>query len=79
MGIFEVVGGSGRIRYRRIVWLDCSQRRAGDRDGENWTLDNSSKPILTLQGNLTNFHSQKYSGLTNKKVSLWLEWDTEGN
>ena len=25
--------------------------------------------ILTIQGNLTNFHSQKYSGLTNAKVS----------
>ena len=27
-------------------------------------------PVLTLQGNLTNFHSQKYSGITNSKVCI---------
>ena len=32
-------------------------------------IDDKTVQILTVQGNLTNFHSQKYSGLTNAKVS----------
>jgi len=39
--------------YRRMD-RDCTTRKG---------------QILTIQGNLTNFHSQKYSGLTNAKVS----------
>jgi hypothetical protein len=31
-------------------------------------LDVTTRQILTVQGNLTNFHSQKYSGITNSKV-----------
>ena len=54
--------GNGGLKYWNI-W-------EGVLEGNG--IDDKTGQILTLQGNLTNFHSQKYSGLTNSKVCILL-------
>ena len=52
--------GNGGLNYLKI-W---------ERVLEDNGIDDKTVQILTVQGNLTNFHSQKYSGLTNSKVCI---------
>jgi hypothetical protein len=46
--------------------LKCWKSRKGVLEDDS--TGRHKRQILIVQGNLTNFHSQKYSGITNSKV-----------